>query len=105
MKVDAIAATLEHHGAQVVIQDDARCSVPVLKGMDVAEEEVLQALVEEELHPEGATIREGEEESGETAAGATEGDFAEVGPIGLSLLAGEGVEAEESLAAQRTDLG
>jgi hypothetical protein len=88
-----------------IIQDDARRSAPGLKGMDVAEEEVLQALVEEELHPEGATVREGEEESGKTAAGTTERDFAEVSPIGLSLLAGEGVEAEESLAARRTDLG
>jgi hypothetical protein len=76
-----------------------------LEGVDVSEEEILQALVEEELHPEGATVREGEEESGEAAAGATQGDLAEVGPIGLSLLTGETVEAEESLAVEGTELG
>src|SRR5262249_35139451 len=80
------------------------CKIDRFMQSYVTEEEVLQALVEEELQPEGATVREGKEESGETAAGATEGDFAEVGPVGLSLLAREGVEAEESLAAQRTDL-
>jgi hypothetical protein len=64
--------------------------------VDVAEEEILQALIEKEFQPQGTAVGEGQEEGGETAAGPADGDFAEMSPIGLSLLTGEGTEAQKS---------
>jgi len=71
----------------------------------VAEEKILEALVEEEFQPQGAAVGEGEDEAGQTAAGAADGNFAEVGPVGLSLLAGESMETQKSLAAGRAQFG
>ena len=51
VKVNGIAAALQDHAAEIVSLDAARGSTPILKGMDMAEEEILQALVEKELHP------------------------------------------------------
>jgi hypothetical protein len=60
-----------------------------VEGLDVAEEKILQALVEEKFQPQGAAVGEGEEEAGQTSAGAAHPDFAEVRPVGLRQLAGE----------------
>lgn len=51
MEVDGIAATLQDHTFQMVIEYAARRSCPIIKGMDMVEEEVFQSLVEEELQP------------------------------------------------------
>jgi hypothetical protein len=57
-----------------------------VEGVNVAEEKILQALVEKELEPQGAAIRESEDEARQTAAGTADPDFAEVRPVGLRLL-------------------
>ena len=67
----------------------------------MAEEKILQGLVEEELQPQSAAVGEGEDEAGQTAAGATDGHLPEVGPIGLRLLAGKGVKAQKSFPLGR----
>ena len=99
VEVDSIAAALQDHAAEIVGLQVTGRSTPILEGMDVAEEKILQALVEKELQPQGAAVGESEDEAGQTPAGAAEGDFPEVGPVGLRLLAGEGAQAEKSLAA------
>jgi hypothetical protein len=71
----------------------------------MAEEETLQALVEKELEPQSAAVGESEDEAGQAASGATDHDFAEVGPVGLSLFSEEGVKAQKGLPAGRTQLG
>ena len=73
--------------------------------MDVAEEKILQGLVEEELQPQSAAVGEGEDEAGQTTAGATDGHFSEVGPVGLRLLAGEGAQTKKSFALGRAQFG
>ena len=105
VEVDSIAAALQDHAAEIVGLDAARRSTPILEGMDVAEEKILQALVEKELQPQGAAVGESEDEAGQTTAGAADGNFPEVGPVGLRLLAGESAQAEKSLAAGRAQFG
>src|ERR1035438_2250024 len=101
MEVDGVASTFQDDSLKVVVQDAPCTAAPCGKSMDVAKEKVLQALVEEELQPQGATIRERQDKGGETAAGASDGNFAEVRPVGLRLFAGEGAQARKGLAALR----
>jgi len=105
MEMNGIAAALEYHAFQIVIQNGSGGPTPIGEGMDVAEEKILQGLIEEELQPQGAAVGEGQQEGGQAATGTADGDFAKVGPIGLCLLAGEGVKAEEGFAARRAQFG
>ena len=73
--------------------------------MDVAEEEILQALIEEELQPQGTAVGESQKEGGETAAGTADDDFSEMSPVGLRLLAGEGAETQKSFSVGGTQFG
>src|SRR5438094_2350965 len=105
MEVNGVAAALQHRAFQVVVQDGSGRSAPILEGMDVGEKKILQALVEKELQPQGAAVGEGEDESGETTSCATDGDFPEAGPVGLSLLAGESTKTEKGFAAWGSQFG
>src|SRR5271165_6366355 len=89
VEMDGLAAAFQDHAAEIVGQNGSGGPTPIGKGMDVAEEKILQGLVEEELQPQSAAVGEGEDEAGQTTAGATDGHFSEVGPVGLRLLAGE----------------
>src|SRR5215472_2562541 len=100
MEVDGVAATLQNDAAKVVGLQRAGCPTPVVKGVDVTEEKTLERLVEEEFQPQGAAVRKGQDEGGETAVGTPDHHLAEVGPVGLSLLPGESAETEKSFAAQ-----
>ncbi|MGB9486460.1 MAG: hypothetical protein WCD04_10165 [Terriglobia bacterium] len=51
VKVNGIAAALQDHAAEIVGLQVTGCSAPILKGVDVSEEKVFQALVEKELDP------------------------------------------------------
>jgi len=73
--------------------------------MDVAEEKILQGLVEEELQPASAAVGEGEDEAGQTTAGATDGHFPAVGPGGRRLLAGEGAKTQKSFPLGGAQVG
>jgi hypothetical protein len=103
MKMNGIAAAFQDHTAEIVGLQAPGRSAPVVKGMHVAEEEILQALVEKELQPQGAAIGEGEDEAGQTATGAADYDFAEMGPVGLSLLAEERAQAEKGFPARGSE--
>lgn len=71
--------------------------------MNMAEEEILERLIQKEFEPQGPAVREREDEAGQAAAGVPEGEFAEVGPVGLALFAGKSREAEEGLTAGWAD--
>ena len=49
MKLDLIAAALQHCTLEVVVKNYTRLPVPILKRMHVAAQEVLHGLIEEEL--------------------------------------------------------
>jgi hypothetical protein len=103
MKVDGIAAPLQDYAAEVVGREIARRPAPIVKGMDVTEEKILQRLIQEEFQPQSAAVGEGQDESGETAASTTDSDFAEMRPVDLGFLTGKEAEAEESFTMGRTD--
>ena len=52
VKVDVIAAPLEHGTFEIVIENHARRTGEVLKGMDVAAKNILHLLIEEKLQVE-----------------------------------------------------
>src|SRR5208283_1073400 len=83
VEVNGIAAAFQDHAAEIVGQNGSRGPTPIGEGMDVAEEKILQALVEKEFQPQGAAVGKSQDKSRQTPTGAAEGDFAEVGPIGL----------------------
>ena len=66
---NGVAAAFQDHAAYIVGLQAPGRSTPVVKGMHVAEEEILQALVEEEFQPQGTAGGEGEDEAGQTPAG------------------------------------
>src|SRR5713226_70430 len=57
VKQNLIAAAFEHGTFQVVVKDHSRLPGPEFKRVDVAAEEVLHGLIEEELQIQGARIR------------------------------------------------
>ncbi len=73
--------------------------------MDVAEEKILQGLVEKEFQPQGTAVGKSQDEGRQTTAGAADSNFTEVCPIGLRLLAGEGAQTQKSLALGRAQFG
>ena len=104
VEMNGIAATFQDHAAEMVGRQAPGRSTPVVKGVNVAEEKILQALVEEEFQPQGTAVREGEEEAGQTAAGAAHADFAEVRPVRLCLLTGENAQTQKGFPAWRSQV-
>src|SRR5215471_2922157 len=103
MEMDGITATFEHHTAEVIGRQVSGCAAPIVKGMNVAEEEILERLVEKEFEPQGPAVGKGENEAGQTAAGVPDGEFAKVSPVGLALFAGKSRESEKGLTAGWAD--
>ncbi len=66
--------------------------------MHMTAQEVLRRLIEEELQIQGARIRQGHDEAGQSAAGPAHHHVAEMRPIHLRLLAGKGFQTQERLA-------
>ena len=56
VEMNLIAPALQHGDFEVVVEDHARLTGPVLEGMHVAAQEVLHRLVEEELQIQGPRI-------------------------------------------------
>src|SRR5215813_9080842 len=87
VKVDRLAAALADHAAHIVKENVSRNPAPVTEGVNVAQQQILDALVKEEFDPQRARIRERDDEAGKLALGAADADFSEMRPIGLSLFA------------------
>ncbi len=68
MKADRIPVPFQHRAAEIVVQHDSGNPAPIGKRIDMAAEEVLQRLVEEELQKQGARVRQGQHETGQPAA-------------------------------------
>lgn len=76
-----------------------------MEGVNVAEEKVLQALIEEEFEPQSAAVAESENEGRQTTGGAPDRYFPEVGPIGLSHLTGKTVQTQKRFGVCRAEFG
>lgn len=101
MKMDGVASPFEHDRLHIVIQNSARNTAPILEGVDVGEQQILDALVEKEFDPQGARIGKREDEAGQTARGAANADLPEVRPISLCLFARQSRETKEGFAFVR----
>lgn len=77
-----IAAPLQHGCLEIVVENHARLTVPRLKGVNVAAQEVFRRLIEEELQKQRARIRQRHHEAGQGAAGAAHHDIAEAAARG-----------------------
>ena len=49
VKLDLVTAALQHRTLEIVVKNHARLPVPILKRMDVAAQEILHGLIEEEF--------------------------------------------------------
>jgi len=92
-----IATPLQHRTAQVIVKDNSRHTGPGLEGMYMAAQEVLHALVEEELQIQRSRVGKRDHEARQAATGAAYGDFTEVRPIDLSLLGLKHMQPQERL--------
>ena len=99
VEADVIADALEDDALQIVVEDGAGHALEGGEGLDVAAQETLERLVEGEARVARARPREHEHEAREQARGRADADRAEVAPVDLRLLAGEGVEAQVGLGA------
>src|SRR5713226_2413794 len=95
VEVNGIATAFENDGFEIVIKYGSGTATPLAKGMHMAQQEVLECLIEKELEVKGATVSEREHEAGETTQGTANGDRTEVGPISLCLLAGQSCQAQK----------
>src|SRR5580658_2969237 len=105
MKVNLIAATLQHRALEIVVKNHARLPVPIRKRMHVAAQEILHGLVEEELQIQGSGIRQRHHEAGQGSLGAAHHHVSKVSPVNLRLLAGKRLELQERFAALGTQAG
>ena len=73
----------------------------ILEGVDVAAQEVLQRLVQEEAQEEPPGIRQRQEERRERTPRRSDHDVAEAGPIDLALFPCKRPSLEERFAPAR----
>ena len=108
MKADVIPHALEHDAFQIVGEDDAGHAAEGGEGLDMAAQETLEGLVEREARVRRPRPGQHQHEAREPAGRAPDGDLAEVAPIDLRLLPGQGVQAQVGLGprggAHRADV-
>jgi len=60
MEMNGVTAALQHDTAEIIALQAPRRPTPVGESVDMAEEEIFQALIEKELEPQGAAVGERE---------------------------------------------
>jgi len=100
---------LEHDGLGIVEQPLARDAAEVGRSADQRARQRLDREIEHELAPHRARVAEHDHERPELALAAGHGHAADVGPIDLRLLAGQGLDAQIrlglGLGPDRADVG
>jgi hypothetical protein len=84
---DGVCHAFQHGALQIVILDDARNPAEEMKGVEVSTNEALHPRVEIESHEYHAGVGKYHHEGHQGAFGISHGEFSEVGPIDLGLLA------------------
>jgi hypothetical protein len=105
MKADGVAPAFHHRTAKVVIQQDSGQTGPVSKGMHVATQEALHALIEEELEVERPRVGERYHETGKPPAGSTDGHLPKMSPIDLALFPSKCAQAKKGFLVSRAQTG
>jgi len=102
MKASLAAEAFQNSGLEVVVEQAPGAASKRLEGPDVAQEEVFECLVEEELEVEGAGVGQREHEAGKAPFGLTDANPSEVSPVNLTLLPREELQACEDLGHSRS---
>ena len=102
MKVNAVAAPLQHCTAKVVIQQDSGKTLPVLKGMDVPAQKAFHTLIEKELEVECPRVGEGDHKTGQPASSTANGNFSKMRPVHLTLFTGKSAQPKKGFFLDRT---
>src|SRR5438874_6319423 len=71
----------------------------------MATQKIFHTLIEEEFQMQGTRVGKRDQKAGQTPTGAADGDFAEMGPVYLSLLSRKRAQAQEGLLANRPQAG
>ncbi|MNS91047.1 hypothetical protein D3C72_1251210 [compost metagenome] len=93
MEPDGLSVAFQDCGLQVVIQELSGDTPEILEGVHMAPEEVGHPVPQVEAKEDPPGPGEDHDESQEPALGVSDADLAEVGPVYLSLLAGESSQA------------
>ena len=105
MKMNGVPMPFKNNTAKIVVQKDPRNAVPVFKCMNVAAQETLHALIEEELKVQPPRIGKRDYKTGKSAAGMANGNFPKMRPVDLPLLSWKSRQAKKRFPASRTDSG
>src|ERR1700730_6337541 len=96
MKADGVALAFQHCTLEIVVEQDAWQAVPACEGTDVAAQEVLDRCIEEETQKDLPRVAEHHDEGHQWPRCTADRVLAEVSPIDLALLAGQGGQAQIS---------
>jgi len=101
VEAHTLPVALEHGRPKVVVEAVAGHPVEVPEGVDVAPQEVLQRLVQEEAQEDPTRKRQRQQERRERSARRPDPDVAKAGPIHLCFLADKRPPAQERLVPAR----
>ena len=105
MEADGVGAAFEHNAFHVVVEHDFGPTPERSERFDVAADEVGERGVEVEAHERITRVAEHQHERHQRALCTADGELAEVGPVDLRLLTGQGAKAKIRLTrATRTEL-
>ena len=90
MEPDGVAAAFEHDAFHVVVERGPGRAPECGERLDVAADEVRERGAEVEAHEGVARVAQHQDERHQGAFGASDGELAEVRPVDLALLSGQG---------------
>lgn len=97
VEADGLPLALEHRALQVVVQDDPGHVLPGLEGLDVAAQKVLHVCAQEEAQEDASGPGQDHHKGHQGSARLPDLDVAEVAPVALPLLTGQGAQAQVGL--------
>ena len=97
VKADGIAATLKHGAFQIVVEHHPRQPAPSAEGALMAAQEIGHLRIEEEAQEDRPRVAQHHDKGHQGALCTADGEFAEVAPVGLCLLARQRLQAQIGL--------
>src|SRR5262249_24396527 len=97
MKADGVTLALQNGTLEIVVEQDARNATPGGERADVTAQEVLERGVEGETQEDLPRIAEHHDEGHQGSDRSADRVLAEVSPIDLPLLTGQGAQAQIGL--------
>ena len=105
IKVDLVAAAFQYGTFEVVIENHRRLAAPRLKGIDMAAQEILSRLAEEELKVQRPRVGQRDRKAGQLAAGAAGRDAPQCAQSACACSAGKVCRRRGTLRARADAVG